>query len=260
MTNISAPKVLYLDTPLDKFADTFKEISNIYISNKWSAPMAYCSNEAGSLITLFMILYKNKSQEFISKYINADTSLLDLIDNNRKLPKLLHRNKKDGEHKGLRLRDKINDIIVESTNIKKEGLITMAELYNTTKALYYICLSEVVKKGEESVEEMRIISNIDPEFANIAVADLVLASIADGHWIKKLTISFGEKQRVFKSNLKNTLPISQIYNKIRKTLGDNVNMNDYMVIIKKAQQLEHNADRVQVDASPIKSYFKTIVL
>lgn len=277
MSSTQNPKVLYLDTPLDKFGETFKQIASIFIGNKWASPLAFCGNEAGALISLMFMLYNANPKAFIEKYIDGENNILDLIANKSHLPKAFRKNGEGKEHKGNRLRDKIDEICKEALHLTQDGYVTMKQLYEAKRQLFYVCVTEVVETTHKIKKEVKgkivevsettqkeitkLISNIDAEFANTAVADIVMASIADGNWIRAVSIKMGENMRKFKSNLKNTLPINEVRTKVKTVLRDIISDEDFLIILKRAEDLAHNTERVFAEgAEKLKTIYKTLIL
>lgn len=277
MASVQNPKALYLDTPLDKFGESFKQVASLYANNNWKLPLAFCGNEAGALISLLLLLWGPNSKALIEKYIDGENNILDLISNKSHLPKVFRKNGEGKEHKGNRLRDKIDEICKASLQITKEGYVTMEELFNKKHVLFYVCLTEMTETTQKVKKEVkgkivevselvqkeviRLISNVDKEYSKVAVADIILAAIADGNWLRTVSIPVGETMKKFKSNLKNTLPINDIYANIKKKLGDIISVDDFLIVLKRAVELEHNTERVFAEsASQVKDFFKTLVL
>lgn len=195
-------KVLIFDCPIKKFNEFAAKTLMLIKYNKLSNFSMIVGNEGASIIgSLLAVGYT--PDEILELLASNELNVTKLIEDGQKLPNKLHKRKNGAMHKGLRLRDKLDELYRRKIPGDSKTPVLMCNL-----AFKYLSITATNLSNKTVVD---INNNTYPL---IPLADAVLASCAVFPYIRKVeyveTVD-DKKEITFFSSCSNkvTLPIER---------------------------------------------------
>jgi hypothetical protein len=197
-----AGKALILDYPIKKMDEYFARACMFMNYMNYGGFNMIVANEGGAIIGAL----RAAGYSFLEiAGLRADGTLdiLKLIEGGQKMPQALHVRTKGSDHKGLRLRDAIDNLLKAKIPGTENHLVTFADLQRAPVGrVLYITVMDTKSAG--------IVPLCAQDFPSMSVADAVLASCAVPPYIAPVlyTKADGTKYEFYSCSGAQSLPIA----------------------------------------------------